>query len=143
MDQEEVNGHCRTDEGEKDGESDCERRELARDPGSCAQLADDADVLQGGCDGDDDAHDEEGDSGDGRAPGGFVDDRGGRVRDLGGLELAEEEAEAGDGESEAHEGKAGADPGEEGSLGGEVDAGVLLDGVGHGGNYRGGDFMYK
>jgi hypothetical protein len=43
------------------------------------------------------------------------------------LHLPQEDSEAGDGEAEAHEGYAGAYPGEKGSLGGEVDAGVLLE----------------
>jgi hypothetical protein len=48
---------------------------------------------------------------------------------FGEAELAEEEAEAADGETDAHEAEAGADPGEKGALGGEVDSGVLFDGL--------------
>ena len=56
-----------------------------------------------------------------------------------GANLAEEKAEAADCEADSHEAESGADPGEEGSLGGEVDAGVLLSGlgwIGHGGIVR-------
>jgi hypothetical protein len=48
-------------------------------------------------------------------------------------ELTEEEAEATDGEANAHETEAGTNPGEEGPLGREVNSGILLGGLVHGG----------
>ena len=61
---------------------------------------------------------------------------------LGGGDLAEEEAKAAYGESDPHQPEAGADPGQESSFGGEVDARILLDGLGwsrHGGIVRQGE----
>jgi hypothetical protein len=95
-------------------------------PGSGGELFDDDQVIDYGCDVDDDAERDQGYSCDDGVGGGGL---GGGV--LGGGELAEEETEAADGEANTHEAEARADPSEEGALGGEVDAGVLLGRVGH------------
>ena len=91
-------------------------------------------VAVDGAEIDDDSEGYEGDAGpEGEARGV------GREAGLGRGDLAEEEAEAAYGKADAHEAEAGADPGEEGSFGGEVDAGVLLGGlgrIGHGGIVR-------
>ena len=91
-------------------------------------------MIDGSGDVDEDAECDQGYSGNDGVGGGGLD---GGV--FGGAEFAQEEAEAADGEAYSHEAEAGADPGQESSFGGEVDAGILLDGLGwsrHGGIVR-------
>jgi hypothetical protein len=123
----EVDGHGDTEECEDDCEGDGGAGGLAGLPGAGGEFLDGADVTEHRSDVDEDAegyqHDADDDGVGGFGFGGGV---------LGGGEFAEEEAKAADREANAHEAEAGADPGEEGAFGGEVDAGVLLGGVGHG-----------
>ena len=134
--EEEVDGHTDADCGEDEAEEESVARDATGLPGAVAELADELDVAEGGGEGDDDAEgDERYSRPKGEASGAGV---GGEMRFDGG-DLAEKETEAADGEADAHESEASANPGEEGTLGGEVDAGVLLDGLGwsrHGGIVR-------
>jgi hypothetical protein len=89
------------------------------------------DVAEGGEKIDEDAKDDQSDSGPEGEAGGVDGEMG-----FGDAELAEEEAEAADREAYAHEAEAGANPGEKGSLCRKVDSGILLCGLVHGGIVR-------
>lgn len=130
-DEHEIGGHADADTGEDDTKNDGVAGDAARLPSAGAELMDELNVAESGSDRDDDAEDDESDSGpEGEAGGAEI----GGDMSVGGCggDLAEEETEAADGEADAHESEASANPGEEGSLCGEVDAGVLLDGPGFG-----------
>jgi len=124
---EEIDGHAGAEEGKDDCQGYGGAGGLTGLPGSCGEFLDGAEVIDHGGDVDEDAEGYERGAGDDGVGGGGL--RGGV---LGVGEVAEEEAETADGEANAHEAEAGADPGEEGALGSEVDAGVVLGGVGHG-----------
>jgi hypothetical protein len=130
-DEDEVDCHGDPDGGEDEAEEDGVAGDSPGLPGAGVQFVNELNVAEGGEEIDEDAKGNQSDSGPEGDAGGVDGEMG-----FGDAELAEEEAEAADCEAYAHEAEAGANPGEKGSLCRQVDAGVLLCGLVHGGIVR-------
>jgi len=123
---EEIDGHANSDQGQEDGEGDCIARDVAGLPGAGAEIPNQREVLDHSGDQDDDAKENNGHAGpDGEARAMR------RLMSIRTANLAEKEAEARDRKAYSHESQAGADPGEEGALSGEVNARILFRSLCH------------